>query len=97
MIKSVVNELKIISHLIKIAPNFEIANKWFLYSLNEFDNNLIPSSIYENYLFNNSDVNVNEFIEVYYENLFKDFKKFLRHANLKKEEEYFVDFFITIA
>lgn len=94
--KSVVNELKIISHLIKIAPNFEIANKWFLYSLSEFDNNLIPSSIYENYLFNNSDIKVNEFIEVYYENLFKDFKKFLRHANLKKEEDYFVDFFIKI-
>lgn len=94
--KSLVNELKIISHLIKIAPNFEIANKWFLYALSEFDNNLIPSSIYENYLFNNANVKINEFIEDYYENLFKDFKKFLRHANLKKEEDYFVDFFIKI-
>ena len=91
--KSVVNELKLISHLIKIAPNFEIANKWFLYSLSQFDNDLIPSSIYENYLFNNSDIKVNEFIEVYYENLFKDFKKTLRHANLKKEVDYFVNFF----
>lgn len=91
--KSVVNEFKLISHLIKIAPNFEIANKWFLYSLSEFDINLIPSSIYENYLFNNSDIKVNEFIEVYYENLFKDFKKTLRHTNLKKEVDFFVDFF----
>lgn len=94
--KSLVNELKIISHLIKIALNFEIANKWFLYALSEYDNNLIPSSIYENYLFNNANVKVNEFIEDNYENLFKDFKKFLRHADLKKEEDYFVDFFIKI-
>ena len=91
--KPAVSQLKMISHLIKISPNFEIANKWFLYSLSEFDNDLIPSSIYENYLFINSDNKVNDFIEVYYENLFKDFKKTLRQANQKKEVDYFVGFF----